>query len=359
MRFGTSAGCVTGTLMLPLFWAILAGSHAAILALWVGIALPTGCLTGASLWRQRPLAVHERNILAGTLIVGLCFSLLLAGSHARLPSLYLGGMILLMSLNAIASGLRCGPVLALVAGLVAEFAVAIGSVAALGWTANLALTLLLGACAACAVFGNWRLETEIRRGYALALRERLARDLLACRNAELDALAGHDALTSLPNRRTYDRWLALQWASALQGRTPIGLAIIDIDHFKAYNDHYGHAAGDACLRAVAQCLREQSRGVSDHVARFGGEEFAVLLPGLSAETCAEVANRLRAAVAAMRLPHPQAPAPKIVTVSCGTASLVPAEPITAEDLFEAADAALYAAKAAGRNCVRLEQVGVG
>ncbi len=126
-----------------------------------------------------------------------------------------------------------------------------------------------------------------------------------------------------------------------------------MDRFKAYNDFYGHPSGDACLQAIARCLREQLRGTSDRVARIGGEEFSVVLPGLDGELCADVAERLRAAVAALELPHLDNEHGRIVTISCGAASLLATEPMSPRDLVAAADAALYHAKQTGRNRVCL------
>jgi diguanylate cyclase (GGDEF)-like protein len=265
-------------------------------------------------------------------------------------------MLLLTMLHAIAGGLRFLPAAVAVAGLFVELVATIPAL--VDGLNSIGLIILAANTSAYAMFGNWRLETEIRRSYALSLRERLARQHLAQHNAELDDLAARDALTGLANRRTYDQWLRTYWAGARHGNAPIGLVVIDIDHFKRFNDYYGHAAGDRCLQAVAECLRDQSRGTSDHVARLGGEEFAVLLPaigvpGIGLDTCGDVAERLRAAVAALELPHLAGDPGGIVTVSCGAASVTVGEDMSAEDLFAAADAALYAAKRAGRNCVRL------
>ncbi len=352
MRFSLLAGLMTGVLMLPLFWALMPDIHAAILALWLGVALPATVLCYLAVLTKLSLPTLEWAIVAGNQTVCLCFSLLFAIGKFGDPTLYLGGTVLLLLLIAITGGIRFTPMLAATVCLVLQFGITVTQLRGLNSIAGLTLVLMLLNTAAWAVFGNWRLETEIRRGYALALRERLARDSLAKSNAELDDLAGRDALTNLPNRRTYDRWLIKYWARAAATGAPIGLVMLDIDHFKSYNDYYGHAAGDACLQAVSACLRDQSRGMADHVARFGGEEFAILLPGLSLELCGDVAERLRAAVASMELPH-LGDRRGMVTVSCGTASLRASAGASAALLFAAADAALYAAKEAGRNCVRL------
>jgi diguanylate cyclase (GGDEF)-like protein len=353
MRLSTLAACVTGGLLIPLFWLLMPEMRRAMLALWVGGVLPIGLTCHALLYTKLPLRRLEWAVSAGGLAIGGLCSVLMAVSTHRYPSLYLGGMLLLTMLHAIAGALRFWPVAALVGGLFLEFAVTIPVLVDMDGVASAALIVLVANTSFYAMFGNWRLETEIRRNYALALRERLARQRLAQHNAELDDLAARDALTGLANRRTYDGWLGTFWSRAAPGGTPIGLVVIDIDYFKRFNDYYGHAAGDRCLQAVASCLREQSRDLADYVARLGGEEFAVLLPGLTLEVCGDVAERLRAAVAALELPHLGGDVGGIVTVSCGAASVAVNDGMSAEDLFTAADTALYAAKAAGRNCVRL------
>jgi diguanylate cyclase (GGDEF)-like protein len=216
---------------------------------------------------------------------------------------------------------------------------------------NLFLTSLISGV--YMLMANWRMHTEQQRSFVLGLHERLRRQDLFQRNLELDELVRRDALTGLANRRAYDAWLRNSWRQARGTGASLGLIVIDVDWFKAYNDFYGHPAGDTCLQAIARCLRDQLRGTSDRVARIGGEEFAVLLPGLGGELCADVAERLRAAVATLELPHLDNEVSRIVTISCGAASLPTGEPMTQGDLVAAADAALYHAKQTGRNRVCL------
>ncbi|WP_406693569.1 diguanylate cyclase [Singulisphaera sp. Ch08] len=175
-------------------------------------------------------------------------------------------------------------------------------------------------------------------------------EALGAANRRLEALSITDSLTGLANRRHFDEVLAAEWQRAQRPGNSLGVAMIDIDHFKLYNDRYGHLAGDACLRRVAESLGGSLRHGIDQVARYGGEEFALILPGADSVMMVEVASRVCAAVAALRIPNEGA-ARGIVTVSIGIAATVPSPRTTAESLIEAADVALYKAKHNGRNQV--------
>jgi diguanylate cyclase (GGDEF)-like protein len=177
-------------------------------------------------------------------------------------------------------------------------------------------------------------------------------EALAAANERLELLAVTDPLTGLANRRRLADLLDAEWSRALRSKNSLAVAMIDIDHFKRYNDGYGHAAGDQCLRQVAQTMSGNVRD-TDHLARYGGEEFTILLPETDLVHAAAVANRVRAAVATLALPHTTTPA-KIVTVSIGVAAAVPSPDDTADRLIHAADTHLYAAKRAGRNRVATE-----
>jgi diguanylate cyclase (GGDEF)-like protein len=177
-----------------------------------------------------------------------------------------------------------------------------------------------------------------------------AQQALEARNAELGRLARTDGLTGLGNRRCFDETLAVEMARAARQRAFLSLVMIDVDFFKRYNDRYGHAQGDDCLRDVAAVLRAAALRPGDLVARFGGEEFAVLLPGTGPEGALHVADTLRRAVGARAMAH-EGNTAGIVTISAGVATLDPASAVRpdARGLVEAADAALYRAKAGGRN----------
>jgi diguanylate cyclase (GGDEF)-like protein len=164
-------------------------------------------------------------------------------------------------------------------------------------------------------------------------------------------LSNTDGLTGIANRRSFDCALALEWNRAKRSGSSLSVVMLDVDNFKHFNDHYGHLAGDDCLRLLAQALLKAGRRAGELVARYGGEEFVVLLPDTDAREALEAAQRMQHEVWSLELPHAEI-APGIVTFSLGVASLVPSKQHLPEELVRLADAALYCAKKAGRNRVQ-------
>ena len=174
------------------------------------------------------------------------------------------------------------------------------------------------------------------------LRQRMLRQ-------QLEAVSMTDSLTGLANRRHLDGVLLAEWRHARRVSGSIGLIMMDIDHFKAYNDFYGHPQGDRCLIRVAQAIRSAVQRPRDLVARYGGEEFLVILPGVQKSGVEVVAARIQEVMTEAALPHSASPVAGQITLSMGLAWCEPAAGENAGLLLEAADEALYAAKAAGRN----------
>jgi diguanylate cyclase (GGDEF)-like protein len=168
-----------------------------------------------------------------------------------------------------------------------------------------------------------------------------------------------DALTRLANRGAFDIALMREWRRAERQGQPMSLLMADVDCFKLYNDSYGHLRGDACLRAVAATLTVGSRRSGDLVARYGGEEFVVVLPATTAEGAAVVAERIRASVESLAIPHERSDVVPKVTVSVGVATVMPHLLATPDVLVHGADEALYQAKAGGRNRVQAVDLGRG
>jgi diguanylate cyclase (GGDEF)-like protein len=165
-----------------------------------------------------------------------------------------------------------------------------------------------------------------------------------------------DGLTQIANRRRFDEYLLQEWDRHIRMQQPLSLLICDVDHFKLYNDGNGHQAGDECLKSVAKALSQCYRA-GDLVARYGGEEFAIVLPQTNRAGAVQVAERVRAAVAAAALPHTASPVCDRVTVSIGVACITPQPhgPTDARTLVEQADRQLYLAKHLGRNRASYEE----
>ncbi|MBU1004178.1 MAG: PleD family two-component system response regulator [Proteobacteria bacterium] len=164
-----------------------------------------------------------------------------------------------------------------------------------------------------------------------------------------------DGLTGIPNRRRFDEFFNLEWLRGRRSQTQISMVMADIDHFKAYNDNYGHAEGDECLRKVARAMKDCIKRPSDLLARYGGEEFAVILPETESQGAQHLAEALRAAVDSLNIPHAHSPVADHVTISVGVATLTPGALKEPEFLIKKADAMLYKAKNNGRNQVQVDR----
>lgn len=171
------------------------------------------------------------------------------------------------------------------------------------------------------------------------------------RQRSLEELSATDGLTGLANWRTFNDRLEGEWRRAIRPGSSVAVIMADLDHFKAFNDTCGHLAGDECLRSVARAMLSVARRTSDLVARWGGEELAVLLPGTDLEGAVAVAEAMRQAIEHLAIPHPSSPVAAVVTASLGVAATTPGDGAAKERLVEAADAALYEAKRDGRNRV--------
>lgn len=170
-------------------------------------------------------------------------------------------------------------------------------------------------------------------------------------NQRLQRLATVDSLTGLANRRLFDEKIDDEWRRSIRWQTPLALVMIDVDHFKLYNDSEGHMAGDQCLRRVANAIRSAVRRSTDFVARYGGEELAVLLAGETLEGGQVVAENIRRSVEKINIPHPKSMTTDHVTISLGVNAVMPGKACSLSEFIEGADESLYKAKSAGRNQV--------
>jgi diguanylate cyclase (GGDEF)-like protein len=235
-------------------------------------------------------------------------------------------------------GLHFRPALTCVALTIASFA-------ASALFFDLPATVLLRSCgflvmtAVISAMAAWQIERQSRRSF---LEGRL-----------IAQLAEHDALTGAKNRRVFDEQLIRLWQQAVDDRRPLAILLIDVDHFKDYNDRYGHQAGDVALQQVAKAVKAQVRRPLDVLSRYGGEEFAALLYDIDGSQARDIAERMRLAVSALSIEHRGSRAARVVTISIGIAAIQPSADRRPLGALQLADEALYAAKVGGRNSVHL------
>lgn len=168
---------------------------------------------------------------------------------------------------------------------------------------------------------------------------------------ELEQLSFKDGLTGLANRRKFDLSMEIEWRNAKRTGKPLSLIMVDIDYFKQYNDHYGHLQGDDCLKAVSKALNESVARARDFVARFGGEEFVLVIPESDAEAAAAVAERCREAIIRLQIPHAKSSISPWLSISLGVGTIVPGQNDQLLDFINRVDRRLYLAKQQGRNCI--------
>jgi diguanylate cyclase (GGDEF)-like protein len=245
---------------------------------------------------------------------------------------------------------------ALVASILSTLIMAVGvfghpSIPAIAQKSSMLIYVL---CGVMTLLANYRLELAERNSYLNYLRETLRNEAMQETNLSLKHISNSDPLTGLSNRRRFDE----VFLAATDGRVPrsdkLVLLMIDIDHFKPYNDSFGHPAGDRCLQTVANLIKEQVRGDKDVVARIGGEEFAVLLLGAGMQESLQVAERVRMAVQSALIAHDGRDGRQWVTISLGAALAYADDAGSVRSLMIRADEALYQAKNSGRNCVRVD-----
>ena len=329
------------------------------LALWLrlGVFVPV-CLIGSLGMARIPGAlVREWMVAGGGALAALITVIIPLASHSPWAQAYLVTLAVVGVYINTVQRTRFWPAVGVMALILCEHVYALTVLPAQDAQLSVALTLFLVATAAFALYCNYGLERDERHSYLLRRRQLALRRRLNAANEELGRHARLDPLTGLSNRRHFDEFVRQSWEDAARRGAELALLLVDIDHFKAYNDRFGHQAGDDCLVAVAQALVSCVRRPGDLVARWGGEEFAVVLPNTDAATAALVAERMRVAVAARSHVDEGRALEGTVTASVGLAH---ARPHAADDvnvgvhaLVAEADDALYRAKQAGRN--RVEQ----
>ncbi len=319
------------------------------LAFRLGIFLPA-CLIGMLLVYslRKPFLTEWSIALAGVVASALCFSLVLVSDS----DMALSTLVTINIVVVFATGIgRFWPMVVMCLLIAVGQGAVIVMLDAVQDPLGVATSLLLVATMVFTLYGNYRLEHSERQAYLLDMQERARQAELSQANDALARTARTDALTEVANRRHFDDFLGQVWQGALAQRSSVALLLIDVDHFKAYNDQYGHQAGDQCLRTVAQAIGACLRKPRDLVARWGGEEFAVIMNGASLEMAQQAAERVRLSVQAQGLLHAASPTAPMVTVSIGVTSVDPGPESSIEEFVRTADMSLYEAKGRGRNRV--------
>lgn len=312
------------------------------LVLHLGVATPLTLIGLTLYWFNPPPALRESVIVGLALVAGLLTLALMLASGSPLRDQLATSTAAIMLFITVIQRARLPYA---IFGCIVLFAANAGALALLPHyePARLASSIgTLGGSALLMLVAAWLLERETRQAYLLRLKERLL-------NTALDDMSRHDPMTGLENRRALELAFTTIGRDANQGED-IAVVLLDIDHFKTYNDTLGHMAGDEALRQVAQELRAGLRAGTDRAFRFGGEEFLLLLRRTSLGEAVTLAERLRRRIEAAGLPHPRAEG-SVVTASFGVAAARTGGGIGSDELVAGADAALYAAKRSGRNQV--------
>jgi len=206
-----------------------------------------------------------------------------------------------------------------------------------------------------------RVRSALRLKYEMDARKAREKELieltrqLEAANEMLERLSYVDGLTGIPNRRYFDEFIEQEWKRATRDATPISIILADIDHFKAFNDTYGHQAGDDCLRQIAKTFRGAVRRPGDIIARYGGEEFVAVLSGTDMAGAVSVAEAMRLRIIELGIPHVNSGVIDKVSMSLGVATAIPGRSTYPSTLIGSADKALYKAKEDGRNRIAVKQ----
>ena len=311
--------------------------------------------------RTRSAGLREGIVVFMSVWVETGIAYLAVETHSPYRSDYLLGAFLIMVYVNIVAQVRFGyAVVATLLSLAAVFGalILIAGIPAPVWLSLAGINITTGVLTLVA---NFQLERQARRFYLMTTRERLRNEDLASSNSELRSLSEEDPLTGVYNRRALDQRIDDLFMRSKLSESPISVIMIDVDRFKAFNDDFGHPAGDRCLQTIAAILIDQTRGRDDLVARYGGEEFILVLPQADLAGALLIAEQIRTAIENRAIPAAQSRdigQSRVVTASFGVSACNHATggqavtcPCTPADLIHRADQSLYAAKEAGRNRV--------
>lgn len=302
-----------------------------------------GAAIVVALRRNPPKRVREGLVALLTVVAAAAIAMMIAASEGPHRGDYNYGLIVVVMFAVMTQRLRFGYAILASAGCLGVQLVALQMSGDFAFESKLTAVALMLSTIVLALMAGYDLERQERRSYLSNLRERLRTD-------RFEALSYRDPLTGLGNRRALEVFLGAFAKSEEHGGL-LSLMMLDIDHFKSYNDHHGHLAGDDCLRRVGGMLVAEARSHGDRVYRFGGEEFIVAIPGVGAIEAYAIAERVRIAVQRAGIPHEGLAPGATVTASFGVAGGPATTEELARELLAAADRALYEAKRQGRNRV--------
>jgi len=315
----------------------------------LGIVTPIALLIFLAVWRRPSPFLRETLETAVTVLASLSVTYLFVISNSANATYYHPGLALVLMYGNVVVRLRFR--FALVASMVtiAAYIVTQSVHGTLALDVGVLYVTYLAATAIFTLIANYTIERDQRFEYLVSLRERCRRVALTAVNTRLSELSRRDPLTGIANRRALDDYL--ERVPGRPRQDAMAVVMLDIDHFKLFNERYGHQGGDECLQRVAHAIRDSLHRSGDMVARIGGEEFVVVLPGADVRAAADIADHIRQRVVELGIPHELSPDRKYVTISAGVAALDRATAADAKSILAQADAALYRAKAGGRNRV--------
>lgn len=329
--------------------------NAAAIAMLVPAAfIPPSALLVHQIWRRRrPDWLLDYGLMAGLITILIAVGMMGMSAGGEFRERYLSVMLFVAVSAIIIFNVPMKiPVIVAIAGMAVYLVFQLVN-PALTVSSTISAFLFFASGIAAMVVARRTITILAYRTFLLELRDAGRAQELITINARLETLSKTDALTGLPNRRYMDETLASLAAAPGARDTAMAVLLCDIDYFKRLNDHLGHAEGDRCLVSVGRIIAETLRPNQDHLARIGGEEFMVVLLGVTPAQAMAVAEQLRQRVAALRLPNPKSPLGGIATISIGVAVKGQGAVRTMQQLTIEADEALYAAKAKGRNGVAL------
>lgn len=315
-----------------------------------------------SLWsgwvlKHLPMALIEAIVLMSSVGAAASVAYILSITHSPQGTYYHVGFLVVLMYGNVVQRLRFWYAVASSAIILAMHLWCVWHIASPEPRLIPPLVSLMLATIFFTLVANHALERDERRRFLLSLRRRHLLQQLDKAHGQLQTISRVDGLTGVFNRHHVQDYLEQTWRRAAHEGSEIAVILLDVDHFKKYNDRYGHPAGDTCLQQVARALKNSLRRPGDVVARFGGEEFIAVLPQTDAAQATQAAERVRQAIESLALRHEASDTSRVVTVSVGVGSCRATPARDSQTLVEAADRALYRAKQGGRNRVAMQRLG--